>query len=280
MQLYKARPSHPLNSKTHVLDNLHQTQLLKPTIPIIQHSLSHQLIKMSTNTTLPTAKEVDSYVVSHLVSTDQALTDTISSCAKSGIPPIAISPAQGKFLSLLTKMSGAHNVLEIGTLGGYSSIWFARALNANGKKGKVTSIEILEDRRELAMQNLRNAGVKVPDEAEVLLGPGLEVLPRLEEEIQQGRRPKFDFVFIDADWDNQWQYFDYGVKLAKGPGAVILIDNVVQAMLGDGIVGPEKRKQGAISVVEKVGQDRRVEAALVQTLGTKSHDGFLMALVV
>lgn len=114
----------------------------------------------------------------------------------------------------------------------------------------------------------------------MLLGPGLEVLPRLEEEIRQGKRPKFDFVFIDADWDNQWHYFDYGVKLAKGPGAVILIDNVVQAMLGDGIVGPEKRKQGAISVVEKVGQDRRVEAALVQTLGTKSHDGFLMALVV
>ncbi|KAE8381655.1 O-methyltransferase [Aspergillus bertholletiae] len=235
---------------------------------------------MSTNITLKNSKEVDSYAVSHLVAADEALTNTISNCAKNGIPPIAVSPGQGKFLSLLTKMSGAHNVLEIGTLGGYSSIWFARALKANGNNGKVTSIEILEDRRDLAIENLRNAGVKVPEEAEVLLGPGLEVLPRLEEEIQQGKRPKFDFVFIDADWDNQWQYFDYSIKLTKAPGAVILIDNIVQRMLEDGIVGPEKRQEGAISVVEKVGQDKRVEAALVQTVGAKSHDGFLMALVL
>ncbi|KAE8395603.1 hypothetical protein ETB97_012854 [Aspergillus alliaceus] len=234
---------------------------------------------MSANTILNNAQDVDSYAVSHLVATDKALTDTIANTAKNGAPPIAVSPAQGKFLSLLVKMSGAHNVLEIGTLGGYSSIWFARALNANGNKGKVTSVEVLEDRRELAMENLRNAGVKVPEEAEVLLGAGLEVLPQIEAEIEQGKRPKFDFVFIDADWGNQWNYFDYGVKISK-PGSVILIDNAVQAMLEDGIVGPEKRAEGAISLVEKVGQDSRVEAVLVQTVGVKRHDGFLMALVV
>lgn len=235
---------------------------------------------MSANTVLANAKDIESYAVSHLIAVDKALTDTISNTAKNGAPPIAVSPTQGKFLSLLTRMSGAQNVLEIGTLGGYSSIWFARSLKAGGKKGKVTSVEVLEDRRELAMQNLRNAGVKVPEEAEVLLGAGLEVLPRLLAEIEQGKRPKFDFIFIDADWENQWNYFDYGVKLSKGPGSVILIDNAVQKMLEDGIAGQGKRREDAISVVEKVGEDRRVEAVLLQTLGAKQHDGFLMALLV
>ncbi|KAA8641449.1 hypothetical protein EYZ11_002257 [Aspergillus tanneri] len=234
---------------------------------------------MSDNIIFSIAKDVDTYAVSHLIPTDQALTDAISNSSKHGVPPIAVSPAQGKFLSILTRMLGAHNVLEIGTLGGYSSIWFSRALKANGNKGKVTSIEILEDRRELALQNLRNAEVQVPEEAEVLHGAALEVLPQLEAEIQQGKRPKFDFVFIDADWDNQWSYFDYGVRLSKA-GSIIIIDNAVKTMLDDGIVGSEKRQDRATDVVGNVGQDSRVEAVLMQTLGTKSHDGFLMALVL
>ncbi|MCJ1290645.1 hypothetical protein MMC34_002187 [Xylographa carneopallida] len=222
--------------------------------------------------------EVEAHTEKHLVPPTATLTHAYDNTTANGIPMIAISPSQGKFLSLLTSMSGARNVLELGTLGGYSSIWFAQALKRNGG-GKVTTIEVDPLHRDVSNANLQYAGVSVPQEAEVLLGAGLDVLPLLEEEIEAGKRARFDFVFVDADWENQWQYFDWGVKLCKGRGSVVYVDNVVRQLLESGVVGPEKREEGAVDLVEKVGGDGRVDAVVMQTVGAKDYDGFLMAVV-
>ena len=186
-------------------------------------------------------------------------------------------------------MSGARNVLEIGTLGGYSSIWFTQALKG---KGKVTSIEIDPSRRAVAIQILEYAGIKVPKEVEVILGAALDVLPTLMEEIERGERERFDFVFVDADWERQWEYFDWGVRLSKGKGSVVYVDNVVREMIESGIVGggilegerdgeDEKwrKKEEATDLCKKVGSDERVEGVVMQTVGAKDYDGFLMAIV-
>jgi predicted O-methyltransferase YrrM len=224
------------------------------------------------------APEVTLYTEELLVPTTDALSHAYSNSTANGIPMIAVSPAQGKFLSLLTRMSGAKHILELGTLGGYSGIWFAQALQANGG-GKVTSIEIDSLRRKVSIENLEYAGVKVPEELDVILGAGLDVLPKLGEEIKSGKREPFDFVFIDADWDNQWKYFDWGVKLSKGKGAVVYVDNVVRQLLESGIVGPEEREKGVVDLIEEVSKDKRVEAVVMQTVGAKDYDGFLMAIV-
>ena len=224
------------------------------------------------------APEVDTHTEKHLVRPTAALTHAYDNSTAHGIPMIAVSPSQGKFLSLLTTMSGSRNVLELGTLGGYSSIWFAQALKANGG-GKVTSIEIDSARRDVSIANLEYADVKVPEEAEVVLGAGLDVLLKLEKEIAAGKRDPFDFVFIDADWNNQWNYFDWGVKLCKGNGSVVYVDNVVRQLLESGIVGPEKRDEEVNDLVENVGKDSRVEAVVMQTVGAKDYDGVLIAVV-
>ncbi|PYI11246.1 S-adenosyl-L-methionine-dependent methyltransferase [Aspergillus sclerotiicarbonarius CBS 121057] len=231
---------------------------------------------MSTERASHTAT-VETYVQSHLAPEDPSLVNARDNTIKHGIPAIELSANQGKFLSLLASCSGARNVLELGTLGGYSSIWLARAVKFTG--GKITSIEINPDRREVAIQNLRSAGLKVPEEVDVVLGAGLAVLPRLEEEIQRGERGRFDFVFIDADWPNQWNYFNYGVKLANGRGSVIFVDNVVQAMLDYGHVGPEEKDTSVAPLVEEAAKGGRVEAVVMQAVGAKRYDGFLMAVV-
>ncbi|CAL5872646.1 uncharacterized protein PFLUO_LOCUS6912 [Penicillium psychrofluorescens] len=220
--------------------------------------------------------EVESYVESHLLPIKPSHTHAYDNSTKNGLPMIAVSPVQGQFISMLAKLGGARNILEVGTLGGYSSIWFAEAVHG---KGKVTSIEIDEHNRQVAIDNLQHAGVKVPEEVEPILGAGLDVLPKLVAEIQEGKREPFDFVFIDADWDNQWNYFDYGVKVARGKGSVVYVDNVVREMFESGVVGNEEREKDACDLVAKVGRDDRVDSVVLQTVGAKSYDGFLMALV-
>ncbi|MCJ1241385.1 hypothetical protein MMC14_009390 [Varicellaria rhodocarpa] len=212
---------------------------------------------MST-TTVEHAEAVNAHIEKHLLPPNPALTHAYENSTAHNIPIIAVSPSQGKFLSLLTTLSSSRNILELGTLGGYSSIWFASAIkgahNSSGSSGvggsggaasggKVTSIEIDPMRREVAIANLEHAGVKVPEEAEVILGAGLDVLPQLGEEIAAGRREAFDFVFVDADWENQRKYFDWGVKLCKGKGSVIYVDNVVRQLLESGIVGRRRGKK-------------------------------------
>jgi predicted O-methyltransferase YrrM len=219
------------------------------------------------------------YTESLLVPPTPALTHTYTNTTAHGIPPIAVSPAQGKFLSLLTQMSGAKNVLELGALGGYSGIWFAEALKKNGGEGKVTSIEIDPKRREVSIENLQFADVSVPAEVEILLGAGLDVLPTLAKEIEEGKRERFDFIFIDADWDNQWAYFDWGVKLSNRRGSVVYVDNVVRQLIEIGAVGVGERDEKVENLVERVAGDGRVEAVVMQTVGAKDYDGFLMAVV-
>ncbi|KAK5049026.1 hypothetical protein LTR84_005448 [Exophiala bonariae] len=223
------------------------------------------------------AEAVANYTESHLIPAAPELDHAYSNSTAHGIPEIAISPAQGKFLSLLTNASGAKNVLELGTLGGYSGIWFSKALKERG--GKLTSIEIDSARLDVATQNLEYAGVKVPEEVEIVLGAGLDVLPQIAKDIEAGKRERFDFVFIDADWDNQWNYFDWGVKLSMGKGSIIYVDNTVRQLLESGSVGPNKKDPNVDSLVEKVGKDDRVEATVIQTVGTKNFDGFLLAVV-
>ncbi|KAI4121165.1 MAG: hypothetical protein LQ338_006528 [Usnochroma carphineum] len=224
------------------------------------------------------AVDVDAHCEKNLIRPNSALTHAYSNSTANGIPEIALSPSQGKFLSLLTTMSGSRNVLELGTLGAYSTIWIAQTLRANGG-GKITSIEVDPARRDVALTNLEYAGVTVPEEAEVVLGAGLDVLPKLEREIEAGQRDRYDFVFIDADWGNQGNYFDWGLKLSKGKGSVIYVDNVVRQMMESGILGAEKRDQAATDLVESVGKDERVDAVVMQTVGAKDYDGFLMAVV-
>jgi len=225
------------------------------------------------------ATAVAEYTESHLVPPTAPFTQAYANSTAHGIPEIAISPAQGKFLSLLTTISGSRNVLELGTLGGYSSLWFANALKNRNGAGKVTSIEIDPARKDVALQNLEYAGVKVPEEVEILLGAGLDVLPKLKGEIEDGKRERFDFVFIDADWDNQYAYFDWGVQLSKGTGAVVVVDNVVRQLLEIGAVGGAERDTKVENLVERVGKDQRVDATVLQTVGSKDYDGFLLAVV-
>lgn len=221
-------------------------------------------------------EEIESHVKSHLIPVEAGLTHAYENSTKQGLPSIAVSPVLGRFTSLLTAATGARNVLEIGTLGGYSTIWFAKGVQG---KGKITSIEIDAHRRDVAVDNLRVAGVKVPEEVDVTLGVALDVLPMLEMETQEGKRERFDFVFIDADRNNQWNYFDWGVKLSGGKGSVIYVDNAVKGMLESGIVGSQKRNGEAIDLVREVGKDGRVDSVVMQTVGAKGYDGFLLAVV-
>jgi predicted O-methyltransferase YrrM len=225
------------------------------------------------------ANEITEYTESLLIPPTPAFTHAYSNTSAHGIPEIALSPSQGKFISLLSRICQAENILEIGTLGGYSALWFAQALNHSGAGGKLTSVEINPDRRDVAIENLEYAGVKIPEQVDILLGAGLDVLPRLEEEIDQGRREKYDLIFIDADWDNQWAYFDWGVKLSKGKGSVLYVDNVVRQLLKIGAVGPTEHDTSVTNLVEMVGKDERVDATVMQIVGGKDHDGFMIACV-
>ncbi|KAJ4348656.1 uncharacterized protein N0V89_010034 [Didymosphaeria variabile] len=187
-----------------------------------------------------------------------------------GLPPINVLPMAAQHLSVLTKLVGAKSVLEIGTLGGYSSIVFAQA------GAKVTSIEISPTHRDVALENV--AGLDV----EILLGAALDVLPKLAAENR-----KFDLVFIDADFDDQWEHFDWAVKLTRSGGGVFL-DDVVPTMIKNGEVGfkadgevEEKR-----SVIEKIGEDGRVSATFVPIVANMRPvmpdpmmNGFILAVV-
>jgi predicted O-methyltransferase YrrM len=239
---------------------------------------------MSFGLPAPQASEatvVDEYISKHLLSASEtsndALRHALSNSAKYGLPPISVSPSQGKFLKLQCQLQSAKNILEIGTLGGYSTIWFAQA----GKDTHVTSIEINPKHREVALENIRYAGLS--QQVDVILGAALDVLPKLAREIEEGTRRKFDFVFIDADWGEQWDYFDLAVKMAE-KGSCIYVDNVVRQLLESGVTDEDAGNnsgpvRGMKELVERVGKDTRVDAVVMQTVGAKSHDGFLIAIV-
>ena len=212
---------------------------------------------------------VDRYFTDLLVSHDAALDAALTASAAAGLPAINVSPTQGKLLHLLARAIGARNILEIGTLGGYSTIWLARALP---KGGRVISLEADARHAEIARANFTRAGLD--DIVEVRLGMALDTLPGLAAE---GHGP-FDLVFVDADKPNNAAYFDWALRLSH-PGSVIVVDNVVRGgeVVDAGDDSPTV--QGVRRFLERLAAEPRVTATAVQTVGNKGYDGFSIALV-
>jgi predicted O-methyltransferase YrrM len=214
--------------------------------------------------------QVDDYLGNLLVPADEKLDGALKVNQDAGLPPIDVSPLLGKFLHLLVRISAARSVLEIGTLGGYSTIWLARALPDGGR---LVSLELDPRHADVATVNLHNAGVL--DRVDMFVGQAADSLPILE---ASGDGP-FDFIFIDADKESYPEYLDWALKLSH-PGTVIVADNVVR----DGkVVEPDiadPRIQGVRRFLEKLAADPRLSATALQTVGAKGYDGFAIAVVV
>jgi len=212
---------------------------------------------------------VDRYLGDLLASADPALEAALAASAAAGLPAINVSPTQGKLLHLLARSIGARNILEIGTLGGYSTIWLARVLPDGGC---LISLEADAGHAEVARANIARAGLQAI--VEVRLGMALDTLPGLAAE----RSEPFDFVFIDADKPNNAAYFDWALKLSR-PGSIIVVDNVVR----DGEVidadSDSPTVQGVRRLLERLATEPRVSATAIQTVGNKGYDGFAIALV-
>lgn len=213
--------------------------------------------------------QLDDLVSAKTMSADPILESVLLSNRVAGLPAIDVSPAQGKFLHLVARMTAAARILEIGTLGGYSTIWLARALP---DKGRLISLEFDPHHATVARNNIANAGQA--EKVKVLTGAALDTLPQLAE---QGIGP-FDLIFIDADKDNMPTYLDWAVRLSR-PGTVIICDNVIRegAILDAG--HPDPRVQGVLQTLAAIGANPRLSASVLQTVGAKGHDGFAIAIV-
>ncbi len=211
--------------------------------------------------------EVDNYFTDLLAPTDPMLEAALKANQKAGLPAIDVSPLQGKFLHVLVQMTQAHRVLEIGLLGGYSTIWMARALP---RGGRIVSLEFSPKHAEVARANLRHAGLL--SRVDVRVGPALDSLPGLV-----GSGP-FDLIFIDADKGNNPQYLKWAIKLARR-GTVIVVDNV--ARHGHVIEGDSRDPDivGTRSCMEMMANHPRLSAFALQTVGVKGLDGFALAVV-
>ncbi|EON69388.1 hypothetical protein W97_08648 [Coniosporium apollinis CBS 100218] len=240
--------------------------------------MSHADNRASEHETRWTAVDSYSFACLHPSSSatpsNEALQRVISNSRTNDLADIAVSPSQGKFLMLQTRMLRAKHVLEVGTLGAYSAIWLANA----GPDVRVTTVEIDEKHARVSRENLEAAGVG--ERVEILLGSGLEVLPRLRKEVEEGRRERYGFVFIDADKQNNWSYFDESVKMCV-PGACIVVDNVVRKgqLADEEAAESDPKVKGSQTVVKNVGKDERVDGIVMQTVGEKGYDGFLIAVV-
>jgi predicted O-methyltransferase YrrM len=225
---------------------------------------------MSVSTSNDQWTAVDRYITDLLVPPDPALDATLQASAAAGLPAINVAPNQGKFLMLLAQIQGARNILEVGTLGAYSTIWLARALPADGH---LITLEADPKHAEVARANIARAGLA--QVVELRLGPALETLPRLAAE---GAGP-FDLIFIDADKPGYPDYFRWALKLSRR-GSVIIADNVVR----DGAVidpaSDDPRVQGMRRFNELLAAEPRVSATEIQTVGSKGYDGFALALVI
>jgi predicted O-methyltransferase YrrM len=212
---------------------------------------------------------VDRYLTDLLVRPDAALEAALQDSAAAGLPSINVSPTLGKFLYLLARVQGARTILEIGTLGGYSTIWLARALPADGR---LVTLEAEPKHAEVAHANLARAGLA--DVVEVRLGPALETLPQLAAE---GRGP-FDLIFIDADKPAYPDYLAWSLRLSR-KGSLIVADNVVR---NGAVIDPasdDPLVQGVRRFNELLAAEPRVSATALQTVGGKGYDGFALALV-
>jgi predicted O-methyltransferase YrrM len=213
---------------------------------------------------------VDRYVADLLVPADPALDAALAANAAAGLPASDVSPAQGRMLELLARMRGARRILEVGTLGGYSTIWLARGI---APRGRLVTLEGDPGHAAVARANLARAGLA--DVVEVRVGPALETLPRLAAE---GGAP-FDLVFVDADKECSPEYADWALRLTA-PGSLVVYDNVVRGgALADGTDG-DPRVRGVRALHERLATEPSVLATTIQTVGAKGYDGFTLALVV
>lgn len=214
--------------------------------------------------------EVDQYVTDRLVGHDAALDAALADAQAAGLPAIAVSAAQGKMLHLLATMIGARRILELGTLGGYSTIWLGRALPPGDDCALIT-LELEPRHAEVARANLERAGLG--RRVQVRVGPALETLPELRADGRQ-----FDLVFMDADKENIPAYFDQAVALSR-PGAVIVVDNVVRG----GALADPASEDPAVRGVRRLHEELKgrtdVSATTIQTVGVKGYDGFTLAVV-
>ena len=210
---------------------------------------------------------VDRYFNTALIPRDPALDAALERSRAAGLPAIAVAENQGRLLNLLATLIGARRILEVGTLGGYSAIWLARALPADGR---LVSLEIDPTHTEVARANLAAAGLS--DRAEVRLGRAIDLLPAL-----QGEAP-FDLAFIDADKPSNPDYFTFAMTLVR-PGGLIVVDNVVRR---GAVTDPSTTDANALGVrrlVERVAAEPRAEALALQTVGEKGHDGLMFIRV-
>jgi predicted O-methyltransferase YrrM len=212
---------------------------------------------------------VDHYLADKLIPTDQRLDDTLKANKDAGLPSIDVSPTQGKLLNLLARMHSAKRILEVGTLGGYSTIWLARALPPDGK---LITLELNPKHAEVAATNIRNAGFSHLVEQRV--GSALESLANLHAE----KVAPFDFIFLDADKPNNPNYLDWAIRLSH-PGSVIICDNVIRdgAIIDANDTDPSVK--GTRLLFEKLGAHSRLDATAIQTVGSKGYDGFAIAIV-
>ncbi|MBL7494315.1 O-methyltransferase [Frankia sp. AgB1.9] len=213
---------------------------------------------------------VDHYFDGKLVAADPALEEALKATVAAGIPSIQVSATQGKLLHLLARIRGASRILEVGTLGGYSTIWLARALPADGR---LVTLEVSPRHAAVATANVARAGLA--DVVDIRVGPALDTLPKL---LAEAAGP-FDLVFIDADKVNNPAYFQWAVKLTK-PGSVIIVDNVVRE---GQVANPDSQDPSVVGTRELhdlIAAEPRVSATAVQTVGNKGYDGFTLALVV
>ncbi|HEV2101732.1 MAG TPA: O-methyltransferase [Candidatus Acidoferrum sp.] len=211
---------------------------------------------------------VDHYLDKMLIPPDPAMKDALAAAAKAKLPAIQVSSMQGKMLHLMALMIGARKILEIGTLGGYSTIWMARALPEGGR---IVTLEADPKHAEVARKNFARAGVE--SKVELRLGKALDTLPQVA-----GVGP-FDMFFIDADKSNMPEYFEWSLKLAR-KGSVIVADNVVRK----GAVLDARSKdadiRGVRRFLEMAGKEKRVSGTALQTVSTKNYDGFALLLVI
>jgi predicted O-methyltransferase YrrM len=213
--------------------------------------------------------QVDQYFSESLLPSDPILQSALETSVAAGLPAISVSPTQGKLLQMLAQIVGARSILEIGTLGGYSTIWMARGLRAGGR---LITLEVDPKHAEVAQLNVARAGFR--DVVDVRIGNAVEILPQLSAE----RRGPFDLIFIDADKPNIPTYFEWALKLSR-PGTLIVVDNVVR----DGAVidadSSDPSVQGVRRFIELLGAESRASGTAIQTVGIKGYDGFAIVLV-
>ncbi|MBK8324387.1 MAG: O-methyltransferase [Betaproteobacteria bacterium] len=214
--------------------------------------------------------QVDDYFAGELLDRDAALATTLQASREAGLPDIAVSATQGKLLNLLARVQGARNILEIGTLGGYSTLWLAKALPPGGR---IVTLEADPKHAEVARANLARAGYA--NQVQVRLGAALDTLPELETE----RVGPFDLTFIDADKRSNTEYFEWALRLSRR-GSLIIVDNVVREGKVLDAASEDPSVQGVRRLVTRMSLETRVSVTAIQTVGHKGYDGFAIALVV